>query len=75
MKILTIQNLKWGRTFLVLFGILLTNIIIYPANIFLHGCGVFGWTVSALITKDRPILVNFGLQIPLFLFGYYILIF
>ena len=36
------QYLKWISTGLVLVGILLTNLNIYPINIFFHGLGVVG---------------------------------
>tara|TARA_B100002003_G_scaffold221225_1_gene224103 strand:+ start:96 stop:323 length:228 start_codon:yes stop_codon:yes gene_type:complete len=62
--------LKWVSTFFVLSGILLTNLNIYPVNIFLHGLGVVGWTVAGFVLKDKAILTNFGLQIPLFFIGY-----
>tara|TARA_Y100000588_G_scaffold338528_1_gene380616 strand:+ start:734 stop:961 length:228 start_codon:yes stop_codon:yes gene_type:complete len=71
MKIILAEKFKWISTGLVLSGIFLTNLNIYPINIFLHGAGVLGWTTAAIITKDKPVLVNFGLQIPLFLIGYY----
>jgi len=62
--------IKWISTVLVLTGILLTNLNLYPLNIYFHGLGVIGWTIAGLLFKDRAILVNFGLQIPLFLFGF-----
>ena len=65
------KYLKWISTFLVLVGILLTNLNIYPLNIYFHGLGVVGWTIAGFISKDRAILTNFGLQIPLFLVGIY----
>ena len=64
------KNLKWFSTFFVLIGILLTNLNIYPVNIIFHGIGVIGWTFSGIILKDTAILVNFGLQIPLFVIGF-----
>ena len=64
------KYLKWISTFFVLTGILLTNLNIYPINIFFHGFGVIGWTVAGFILKDKAILTNFGLQIPLFLIGF-----
>ena len=69
------KYLKWLSTFLVLTGILLTNLNIYPVNIMLHGAGVVGWTIAGFLSKDKAILTNFGLQIPLFLIGFYQLIF
>tara|TARA_B100000686_G_C16654087_1_gene897152 strand:+ start:580 stop:804 length:225 start_codon:yes stop_codon:yes gene_type:complete len=70
-----LSNLKWLSTGLVLSGILLTNLNIYPFNIFLHSIGVVGWTFAGFISKDKPLLTNFGFQIPLFLIGYVNLLF
>ena len=39
-----LRNLKWISTGFVLTGIFLTNLNIYPINIFFHGLGVLGWT-------------------------------
>ena len=63
--------IKWISTFLVLVGILLTNLNIYPLNIYFHGLGVVGWTIAGFVSKDKAILTNFGLQIPLFLIRIY----
>ena len=30
-----------------------------------------GWSIAGLITKDKAIMTNFGLQVPLFLVGIY----
>ena len=69
------KYLKWLSTFLVLVGILLTNLNIYPTNIMFHGAGVVGWTIAGFLSKDKAILTNFALQIPLFLIGFYQLLF
>ena len=69
------KYLKWLSTSLVLTGILLTNLNYYPINIFFHGAGVVGWTFAGFLSKDKAILTNFGLQIPLFLIGFYQLLF
>ena len=69
------KNLKWIGTFFVLIGILLTNLNIYPLNIFMHGFGVCVWTMAGFVNKDKAIITNFGLQIPLFIIGYFKLIF
>ena len=57
-------------TFQVLAGILLTNLNLYPFNIFIHGLGAVGWTFAGYMSSDRAIMTNFGLQIPIFLVGY-----
>ena len=65
-----INTIKWTSTFLVLAGILLTNLNLYPFNIFIHGFGAVGWTFAGYMSSDRAIMTNFGLQIPIFLLGY-----
>ncbi|WP_422673061.1 DUF6552 family protein [Candidatus Methylopumilus planktonicus] len=65
------KNLKWFATFFILLGLLLTNLNLYPYNIFSHSLGVLGWTFTGYVNKDRAILINFGLQIPLFMIGYF----
>ncbi|MDA9677634.1 hypothetical protein N9T40_00895 [Pelagibacteraceae bacterium] len=65
-----INTIKWMSTFLVLSGILLTNLNLYPFNIFIHGLGAVGWTFAGYMSSDRAIMTNFGLQIPIFLVGY-----
>ncbi len=69
------KYLKWLSTILVLTGILLTNLNIYPVNIMFHGAGVVGWTIAGFLLKDKAILTKFGLQIPLFIIGFYQLLF
>lgn len=65
-----INTIKWMSTFLVLAGILLTNLNLYPFNIFIHGLGAIGWTFAGYMRSDRAIMTNFGLQIPIFFVGY-----
>ena len=69
------KYLKWLSTILVLIGILLTNLNVYPINIMFHGAGVVGWTIAGFLSRDKAILTNFGLQIPLFMVGFYQLLF
>ena len=64
-----VNKIKWASTCFILVGILLTNLNIYPLNIFIHGTGAIGWTAVGYMTSDRAILTNFGLQIPLFIIG------
>jgi len=64
------KYIKWISTALVLTGILLTNLNIYPLNIFSHGMGALGWTFAGYVNKDKALMVNFGIQIPIFALGY-----
>jgi len=70
MDVLQISDrVKWLSTFLVLVGIALTNLNIYPLNLLFHFAGVMGWTWVGYVKKDGAIMTNFGLQIPLFAMG------
>ena len=71
MKIISLKKLKWTSTVLILLGILLTNLNYYPLNIFSHGLGAIGWSIAGYMSKDKALMTNFGLQLPLFLIGYY----
>ena len=71
MKTISLKQLKWSSTVLILFGILLTNLNIYPLNIFSHGLGAIGWSIAGYMSKDKALMTNFGLQIPLFMIGHY----
>ena len=71
MKIISLKQLKWLSTILILSGILLTNLNYYPLNIFIHSMGAIGWSISGYISKDKALMTNFGLQIPLFIIGYF----
>jgi hypothetical protein len=64
------KYVKWASTALILSGILLTSINFYPLNIFVHSAGSIGWTLVGYVNKDRALMVNFGIQIPIFALGY-----
>ena len=64
------KYLKWASTAFILSGILLTNLNMYPLNIFIHSTGSLGWTLVGYVNKDRALMVNFGIQIPIFALGY-----
>jgi hypothetical protein len=42
-----------------------------PLNIFSHGLGAIDWSIAGYMSKDKALMTNFGLQIPLFMIGYY----
>ncbi len=68
MNKITIKYLKWTSTFLTLFGILAFYLDYYLQHD-THGLGIIGWTVVGTITKDKPLLTNFALQIPIMFAG------
>ncbi len=69
------KYLKWISTAFVLTGILLTNLNIYPLNIFSHGLGVVGWTCAGIINKDKAIMTELWITNPIVCFRLYKAIF
>ena len=63
------KKFKWAGTVFVLTGILLTNLNIYPANIVIHGLGAVFFIFVGYLAKDKAIMTNFSLQLPLFAVG------
>ena len=64
-----IKFLKWTATALTLTGILTFYLDFYPYSMIPHGFGILCWTAVGIITKDKPLLANFSLQIPIILAG------
>tara|TARA_Y100001936_G_C15910161_1_gene578102 strand:+ start:198 stop:425 length:228 start_codon:yes stop_codon:yes gene_type:complete len=67
---MNVNNIKWASTGFVLTGILVAQFNIYPLYIFIHSIGAMGWMVSGYLMKDKAVMTNFGLQIPIFITGY-----
>ena len=64
-----IRVLKWVATILTLSGILTFYLDYYPHSMIPHSLGIICWTVVGIITKDKPLLANFSLQIPIIITG------
>ena len=67
---MSLTTLKWASTFLVLTGILVAQFNVYPIYIFIHSAGALGWMISGYLMKDKAVMTNFGLQLPIFAIGY-----
>ena len=64
-----IKIIKWIATILTLTGILTFYLNFYPISIIPHSLGIITWTIVGIITKDKPLLTNFSLQIPIIIAG------
>ena len=64
-----IKIIKWIATILTLTGILTFYLDFYPISIVPHSLGIITWTIVGIITKDKPLLTNFSLQIPIIILG------
>ena len=64
-----IKIIKWIASILTLTGILSFYLDFYPISIVPHSLGIITWTIVGIITKDKPLLTNFSLQIPIIIVG------
>ena len=67
---MNLTSLKWASTAFVLTGIFIAQFNLYPLYIFIHSIGAAGWMVSGYLMNDKAVMINFGLQIPIFITGY-----
>ena len=65
-----IEVWKWISTGLVLSGVFLTNLNIYPLNIFSYSAGVASWTIAGISMRDKAVVAKFRLQTPVFAVDY-----
>ena len=48
--------IKWGSSFILLIGMVLTSLNINPYNLFFHAIGVFGWFIVGMMWNDRAMI-------------------
>jgi len=61
--------IKWGSSFILLIGMVLTSLNINPYNLFFHAIGVFGWFVVGMMWNDRAIISINAIAFSIFLTG------
>ena len=60
---------KWCSSLLVLTGMLLTSVDIYPNNLIFHLFGVMGWCVVGMLWHDRALILLNSVAIFIFASG------
>ena len=60
---------KWCSSLLVLTGMLLTAVDIYPYNLMFHLFGVMGWCVVGMLWHDRSLIVLNSVSIAIYSLG------
>jgi hypothetical protein len=64
-----IKILEWSSTFILLFGILLTAVNIYPLNVYIQLIGNAGWALVGILWKKWSLLVIQIVACIIYLFG------
>jgi hypothetical protein len=68
--------IKWISAFVILLGMSLTSMEVYPYNLYVHLVGVSGWFVVGMLWHDRALIFLNAVAIAVFLMGiikYYII--
>ena len=68
--------IKWVSAFVILLGMSLTSMEVYPYNLYMHLVGVSGWFVVGMLWHDRALIFLNAVAIAVFLMGiikYYII--
>ena len=65
----TFWFVKWASSFLLISGMAMTNLQIYPLNLYLHLLGLIGWLAVALYWHDRSLIVVNGVATVIFVNG------
>ena len=61
--------IKWGSSFVIIAGMILTSMNIYPANLYVHLIGVSGWFVVGMLWHDRALIFLNAIAIAVFIIG------
>ena len=68
--------IKWVSAFVILLGMSLTSMEVYPYNLYVHLVGVSGWFVVGMLWHDRALIFLNAVAIAVVLMGiikYYII--
>ena len=65
----TDKILEWSSTVVLLIGVYLTAVNIYPMNVYISLVGNFGWLVVAVIWRKWPLLTVQLVIVALYMYG------
>jgi hypothetical protein len=65
----TVKILEWASTAILIIGILLTAVNIYPLNIYVQLVGNAGWALVAYIWRSWSLLVIQFVACIIYIFG------
>ena len=66
---------KWASSIVIIVGMILSSLNVYPINLFVHTVGVAGWLWVGFLWHDRALILLNGIAIAVFVLGignYYI---
>jgi hypothetical protein len=69
MKIDKMFFLEWGSTAILLVGVYLTAINLYPINVYISLVGNFGWLLVAILWRKWSLLTVQLVIVALYMYG------
>ena len=61
--------IKWVSSLIIIVGMILSSLNIYPANLFFHLVGVAGWFVVGMLWHDRSLILLNAIAVVIFILG------
>ena len=60
---------KWSSSIIIIVGMILSSLNVYPINLFVHTVGVAGWLWVGFLWHDRALILLNGIAIAVFVLG------
>ena len=57
---------KWSSSIVIIVGMILSSLNVYPINLFVHTVGVAGWLWVGFLWHDRALILLNGIAIAVF---------
>ena len=61
--------IKWASSIVIIAGMILSSLNVYPINLFVHTVGVAGWLWVGFLWHDRALILLNGIAIAIFILG------
>ena len=60
---------KWASSIVIIVGMILSSLNVYPINLYVHTVGVAGWLWVGFLWNDRALILLNGIAIAIFILG------
>ena len=60
---------KWASSIVIIVGMILSSLNVYPINLYVHTVGVAGWLWVGFLWHDRALILLNGIAIAVFVLG------
>ena len=61
--------IKWASSIVIIVGMILSSLNVYPINLYVHTVGVAGWLWVGFLWHDRALILLNGIAIVIFVLG------